>query len=176
MTDLITQDNQMELIIQHMEQSAKSVRIMYSSMQEMKAEVQSELKEVKEVQRSLKRNITLARGEQGKLKSLVTRKSEQLTRSFFRGNVSEELFNAKRGHTLAYIWIVLKDFYDVGTYPEIPHIEFSNAMKMVRGLTIEEFPEAYYRLTPKMREIANKNKDQAHHIYFGENSNQNHLF
>lgn len=176
MTNLIANDKQMELIIQHMEQSSKGVRIMYESMQNMQTEIKGELKEVKEVQESLKKNITLNRGEQGRLRSAVTRKSEYLTRQFFRNKVSEELFSAKRGHTLAYIWIVLKTYYNVGTYPEISHVEFDNTMKMVRGLTIEDFPEAYYRLTPKMQEVAIKNNDQAHHIYFGEDSNQNYLF
>ncbi len=176
MNELMENEQSMELIIDYMESSAKGVKMLYDSMKNMQVEVRSELEEVREVQESLKKNITLARGEEHKLHSAVLSKSVALTHKFFKGKVSEELFNAKRGHTTSYVWIVLKNHYDVSTYPQIPHIEFENAMRMVDRLQVEDFPEAYYRLTPKMQEIAVKNNDQAYHIYFGEDSNQDYLF
>lgn len=176
MSNLVKNHDSTEIVIQYMEQTAKSVRMLYDNMKDMKAELSSDIEEMKQVQESLKRNITLTRGEEGRLKSAVYKKSIEITKAFFKKEVSEELFNSKRGHTIAYIWTNLKDLYDVSTYPQIPHIEFENALNNINGLSVEDFPEAYYRLTPKMQRIVKENKDMALHIYFGESSEQEDLF
>lgn len=176
-------DYLLEQTINNMEHTAAGVRLIYNEIKKLNEktdekfrQTEQKFNEIGEMQAHLEKEITLNRGEVGRLKSLVMRKSEELVANFFKNGVSEELYNSKRGHTISYIWIVLKDFYNVATYPEISHVEFENAMNFVAGLEIEDFPEAYYRLPPKMREIAVKNKDRVRHIHFGENSNQNHLF
>lgn len=138
-------------------------------------QIDQETTEMREMQAKLEKEITLKRGEQGRLKSAVLRKSEILTHQFFKNGVTNKLWNAKRGHTISYIWIVLKNFYDVATYPEISHVEFENAIDMINQLTIEDFPRAYYRLTDKMQEIAVENNDRVFHVYFGENMDQANL-
>lgn len=176
MNNLVESKDSTEVVIQYMEQTAKGVRMLYDDMKQMKAELGGDIQELREVQESLKRNITLTRGEEGRLKSAVYKKSIEITKDFFKKDVSEELFNSKRGHTIAYIWTVLKDSYDVSTYPQIPHVEFENAMDKIMKLTVEDFPESYYRLTPKMQKIAGREGDTALHIYFGESADQELLW
>lgn len=169
--------------VEGIEQIASGMRMMFEETKEIKNEIENiknetneELNEVKKVQKQLEKNITLTRGEEGRLKSAVLKKANHLTDKFFKVGVSNELYSAKRGHTTSYIWIVLKNHYDVSTYPQISHIEFENAMKLVNQLSIESFPEAYYRLTPTMQRIAKENNDRPMHVYFGEDSKQEDLF
>lgn len=177
MTELINRKNDnfdiLGLQIEQMRNMANAVESTYDRMRAIEKKVvetdnvtTKKLNEITERQDHLDRHIVFTRGEASKLKSLVLSKSERLTQDFFKTPVSEQLFDSKKGHTTSYIWIVLKNKYDVSTYPEIPHIEFENAMRFVSQLTIDDFPRAYYRLTPKTKEIAEKYDQNVEHVYF----------
>lgn len=177
MTEMITrEENNFDLLgiqIEQMSNMAKAVKFIYNEvkatkreMQETNDETKKDLAEVKEMQKSLNRHVVLTRGETSKLKSLILNQSKRITRDFFKEPVSDELYDAKRGHTISYLWTVLKMEYDVSTYPEIPHIEFENAMNLVRKLTVNDFPKAYYRLTPKMKEVAKEHDGYVEYVQF----------
>lgn len=166
MNELMTKENELlELSIEQQKQMANNMSIMYQEMKNMKLEMKQDLAEVREVQAGLRKQITLTRGEISRLRRLVMQRSKALTYSFFKEPVNEELFNAKRGHTISYLWIVLKNRYNVGTYTEISHMDFEDAMKTLKKLTVHDFPEAYYRLTPKMKELT---ETSVHYIDFLE--------
>lgn len=146
---------------------AESMERLYIEMKSTNEKTEQRFAEIEEIQESLKKNVTLTRGELARLKRLILAKSKPLTHQFFKEPVSEELFEAKRGHTISYLWTILKTKYDVGTYPEISHIHFDEAMNTVQKTTIDDFPKAYYRLTPKMKNIAGK---EIEHVEFLEDS------
>ena len=177
MTEMIRKDeNNFDLLgfqIEQMSNMAKAVKSIYDEVKATKREMQAsnnetkkELAEVKEMQRTLNRHVVLTRGETAKLKALILNHSKYITHDFFKGPVSDELYDAKRGHTISYLWTVLKMEYDVSTYPEIPHIEFENAMNLVRKLTVNDFPKAYYRLTPKVKEVAKEHDGYVEYVQF----------
>ncbi len=155
----------LELALQQNKENAERMEQLYKEMKETNDRTNKRLTEIEEIQESLKKNVTLTRGELARLKRLILAKSKPLTHQFFKEPVSEELFEAKRGHTISYLWTILKMKYDVGTYPEISHIYFDEAMKVVSQVTINDFPKAYYRLTPKMQNIADK---EIEHVVFSE--------
>lgn len=155
----------LELALQQNRAIAESMEQLYKEMKETNEHTNKRLTEIEEMQESLKKNVTLTRGELARLKRLILAKSKPLTHQFFKEPVSEELFEAKRGHTISYLWTILKMKYDVGTYPEISHIHFDEAMEVVSRVTINDFPKAYYRLTPKMQKLAGK---EIEHVVFSE--------
>lgn len=147
-----------------------------SYMESMNAETSQRFEEIESVQKELEKKITLSRGEQSRVKSAVMSTSISITNDFFKNRVSEALWNAKRGHTLRLVYMMLKDMFEVSSYTEISHVDYEKAMYFINNLSVEDFPRSYYRLTPKMKDTAEKYNDVVRHIQFGESSGQIDMF
>lgn len=156
MSKLIGSDNQMELIIQHMEQSAKGVRMMYDSMLEIEREVTNMYEELKYELDEFKKTVPLSPGEEEKIAELTKKKAVEFTRYLFVGRyVSNELFGLKLTHINQGIYTALKRaFNHTGTYRTMLHTTFDDAFEYLENLTIHHLPSYYLEFTEKQQEVA----------------------
>ena len=107
----------------------------------------------------LEKNLTLTHGECKFIKANVMEKSYQLANQYFEEKVSNELYHKKRCHLMKGLYSLLNKHFNSITYTTIKHVDFENAMQLVRNATLDSLSKNYLRLTDSQIDTATRHGD-----------------
>jgi len=164
--------------IEIMNAQTQAINQLYADFKNEVTDIRSEMADFKEDIDYMKKHQFLLPGELSKIQELKRQKSIELANDYFNNRVSSELFTAKRIHLGQAVLYKIKKFNNlVGVgYQYLPHSNFDATVAYLQELTLADIPKNYFKLTDKMQEIANKNNDKPHHVYFGQDWDSENLF
>lgn len=147
-----------------LEQQLENQLIIVKEMKGMKQEMTDMRDDVKRDIKELRDNIKLTRSECREIQSAVQTKCNELTSDLFGRKVSDDLFLAKTGHFRIAVYNRLKDIFNVTTYYEIRRIDFTDAKRVIRNVSLDNLQGYQKRLTTRQKEIAVMNNDPVKHL------------
>ncbi|MCE5089190.1 hypothetical protein [Staphylococcus devriesei] len=147
--------NQME----NMVAQANSILQMYDEITEMKSEFRGLYDEIRKEFDDFRNTVPLNGPQADRLHSFCSRKGHQFTREYFGQQVSQELYSKKYGHLIRGIFTVIKKKYEVNKYNQVRSVDGEDAIAFVEGLTLDDLPINYKRLTDSQIDTAERHGD-----------------
>ena len=133
--------------------------VIVKEMQVMKDDMTKIHTEIKQDVQELRDTITLTDSERSNLQSAVQSKANELTKRFFKKDVSDDLFLLKSGHFRSVIYKRIKDTFNITSYYKVRRIDFKHAMQVIEMVQLSNLKGYQLRLTPRQKEIALLNGD-----------------
>lgn len=133
--------------------------VIVKEMQVMKDDMTKIHTEIKQDVQELRDTITLTDSERSNLQSAVQSKANELTKRFFKKDVSDDLFLMKSGHFRSVIYKRIKDTFNITSYYKVRRIDFKHAMQVIEMVQLSNLKGYQLRLTPRQKEIALLNGD-----------------
>ncbi|MCM2138860.1 ORF6C domain-containing protein [Vagococcus fluvialis] len=130
----------------------KEMQVMKEDMTKMHTEIKQDVQELRDT-------ITLTDSERSNLQSAVQSKANELTKKYFKKDVSDDLFLMKSGHFRSVIYKRIKDTFNVTSYFKVRRIDFKHAMQVVEMVQLLNLKDYQLRLTPRQKEVALLNGD-----------------
>ncbi|MEG0285017.1 MAG: ORF6C domain-containing protein [Vagococcus sp.] len=130
----------------------KEMQVMKEDMTKMHTEIKQDVQELRDT-------ITLTDSERSNLQSAVQTKANELTKKYFKKDVSDDLFLMKSGHFRSVIYKRIKDTFNITSYYKVRRIDFKHAMQVIEMVQLSNLKGYQLRLTPRQKEIALLNGD-----------------
>ena len=159
MENMVTQANSILQMYDEIAIAKNEIRETKEDITRTKDELLALNKEIREEFDNFKNTVPLTGPQADRLHAFCSRKGHQFTRDYFGQQVSQELYSKKYGHLIRGIFTVIKKKYEVSKYNQVRRVDSEEAIAFVEGLTLNDLPKNYLRLTDHQIDVAERHGD-----------------